>query len=103
MPQSALIGKEFKLSKKSMISVGTNITAVGGRWYGPADIAASNQAREVIAIDSLRNTKQFPDYFRADIKVNYRLNTNKVTHEIGLDLVNVFNVKNVLSPNLCTG
>ena len=94
---SALIGKEFKLSKKSMISVGTNITAVGGRWYGPADIAASNQAREVIAIDSLRNTKQFPDYFRADIKVNYRLNTNKVTHEIGLDLVNVFNVKNVLS------
>lgn len=94
---SALIGKEFKLSKKSMLSLGTNITAVGGRWYGPADIAASNQARELIVIDSLRNTKQFPDYFRADIKVNYRLNTQKITHEIGLDLVNVFNVRNVLS------
>ena len=94
---SALIGKEFKLSKKSMISVGTNITSVGGRWYGPADVAASNQAKELMVIDSLRNTKQFPDYFRVDIKVNYRLNTQKITHEIGLDLVNVINVKNVLS------
>ena len=61
---SALFGKEFNLSKKSMLSLGANITAVGGRWFGPADIAASNQAREVIVIDSLRNTQQFPDYFR---------------------------------------
>ncbi len=60
-----------------MLSLGANITAVGGRWFGPADIAASNQAREVIVIDSLRNTQQFPDYFRADIKVNYRLNTKR--------------------------
>ena len=94
---SALFGKEFNLSKKSMLSLGANITAVGGRWFGPADIAASNQAREVIVIDSLRNTQQFPDYFRADIKVNYRLNTQKVTHEVGIDLVNVFNVRNVLA------
>ncbi|GAB5539180.1 MAG: carboxypeptidase regulatory-like domain-containing protein [Salibacteraceae bacterium] len=94
---SALFGKEFQLSKKSMLSLGANITAVGGRWYGPADIAASNQARELIVIDSLRNSRQFPDYFRADIKVNYRVNAKKVTHEVGIDLVNVFNVRNVLS------
>lgn len=94
---NALFGKEFKLSKKSMISLGGKVTAVGGRWYGPPDIAASNQARELIVIDSLRNTQQFRDYFRIDVKVNYRLNTAKVTHEIGIDLVNALDRQNVLS------
>jgi hypothetical protein len=94
---NALFAKEFKLSKKSMISLGGKVTTVGGRWYGPADIAASNQAKELIVQDANRNTLQFPDYFRVDFKVNYRLNTKKVTHEIGIDLVNAFNTKNVLS------
>ncbi len=39
---------------------------------------------------------QLPDYFRADLKINYRINRKKVTHEIGLDLVNILNTKNVL-------
>lgn len=94
---NALIAKEFQISKKSMISLGTKVTAVGGRWYGPPDIAASNQAKELIVIDSLRNTLQFQDYFRADIKVNYRLNAKKVTHELGIDLVNVLDTRNVLT------
>ena len=39
-----------------------------------------------------------------DLKVNWKLNSDKVTHEIGLDLINIFNTKNLLSlaysPNL---
>ena len=31
------------------------------------------------------------------MKVNYRLNTRNITHEIGIDLVNVFDTRNVLS------
>ena len=42
------------------------------------------------------NEQQFQDYFRADIKINYKLNTKKLTHEIGLDLVNVFGIENIL-------
>jgi hypothetical protein len=94
---NALFAKEFQLSKKSMLSLGGKVTVVGGRWYGPPDIPASNQQRELIVIDSLRNTQQFPHYFRADVKVNYRLNTKNITHEIGIDLVNVFDTRNVLS------
>lgn len=94
---NALFAKEFKLSKKSMISLGGKVTSVGGRWYGPADIVASNQAKELIVVDSLRNTEQFRDYFRLDIKINYRLNAKRVTHEVGIDLVNAFNRQNVLS------
>ncbi|NNE55472.1 MAG: hypothetical protein HKN32_05590, partial [Flavobacteriales bacterium] len=68
----------------------------GGRWYGPVDIDASNAAREVIYIDSLRNTLQFSDYMRLDLKVNYKVNRPEVTHEIGLDLVNITGRENVL-------
>ncbi|HAW19429.1 MAG TPA: hypothetical protein DCX14_04530 [Flavobacteriales bacterium] len=94
---NAVFAKEFTLSKKSMISVGAKITAVGGKWYGPPDVALSNQTKELEVIDSLRNTKQFPDYFRADLKVNYRLNAKRMTHEVGIDIVNLFGTKNVLS------
>jgi hypothetical protein len=94
---NALFAKEFQLSKKSMLSLGGKVTVVGGRWYGPADIAESNRQKELIVIDALRNTQQFPDYFRADVKVNYRINAKKMTHEIGIDMVNVFNTRNVLS------
>jgi len=52
----------------------------------------------------LFNERQFRDYFRADVKINWRMNAQKVTHEIGLDLVNVLNTKNLLTlayaPNL---
>jgi len=94
---NALVAKEFKSGKKSMFTVGAKVTAVGGRWYGPADIEASNAQRELVVNDSLRNTLQFPDYFRADLKLTYRLNTKKSTHEIGIDLVNLLDTRNVLS------
>jgi hypothetical protein len=93
---NALISKEWKVNERSYITTGTKITTAGGRWYGPADIAASNAARELIFVDSLRNTKQFDPYFRWDIKLNYKINRKKVAHHIGLDLVNVLNTKNIL-------
>ncbi|MEX2597770.1 MAG: TonB-dependent receptor [Salibacteraceae bacterium] len=94
---NGLFAKELHISKKSMISLGGKLTVVGGRWYGPADIQESNQQKELVVIDSLRNTQQFPHYFRADVKINYRLNARRVTHEIGIDLVNVLDTRNVLS------
>jgi hypothetical protein len=55
-------------------------------------------------MDSLYNERKFRDYFRADFKINWKFNADKVTHEIGLDLVNIFNTENFLSlaytPNL---
>ena len=59
---------------------------------------------EIIYIDSERNTKQFDPYFRTDIKLNYKINRKKVSHEISIDLVNVTGNKNILklsyAPNL---
>ena len=95
---NALFGKEFKLGKsgKTVLTTGTKITWAGGRRYSPADTAASKYAGEIVDVDSLRNSLQFHNYFRLDLKIGIKINTKKLTHEIALDLVNVLNTKNVL-------
>ncbi len=99
-----LAGKEIKINDKSKISAGFKITAAGGRRYGYVDIAQTEINSELVFKDSLFNTRQFQDYFRLDFKVTYVLNTEKLTHEIGLDLVNILNTENILAlsyaPNL---
>lgn len=92
-----LAGKAIKINEKKSIELGLKITHAGGRRYTPIDEAASKIAREDIYIDSLRNTLRFKPYFRMDLKVNYKINAAKVTHEIGLDLVNILNTKNIFS------
>lgn len=92
-----LTGYEYKLSKNSTLLTGLKITYAGGRLYSPPDIAASNAIGDLVVVDSLRNTEQFKDYFRADIKLGVRINAKRVTHEIAFDLVNVLGTKNVLS------
>ncbi|HTO38443.1 MAG TPA: TonB-dependent receptor [Brumimicrobium sp.] len=94
---NALVGKEFKINAKSMISAGLKFTAAGGRRYGYVDVEQSEIQHELVYKDSLFNTRQFKDYLRLDLKITYRYNAKKVTHEIGLDLVNILNTKNILA------
>ena len=54
------------------------------------------EARDVVWIDAKRNTLQFRPYFRADLRINYRINRAKLTHELALDLVNVLDTRNIL-------
>lgn len=90
-------GYEYKLNANSTLITGAKITWAGGRLYSPPNVAASNAVGDFIVIDSLRNTERFPDYFRADVRLAARFNRSKVTHEFGLDLVNILGTKNLLS------
>lgn len=89
-------GKEFRLSDKQSISAGLKVTWAGGKRYGYVDRDASELHREIIFKDSLFNELKFKDYFRMDLRVGWKLNTKKLTHEIGLDLINILNTKNAL-------
>ena len=91
-----LAGKEFQLNEKNMISAGIKVTAAGGRRYGYVDVDETLANNELVFKDSLFNTRQFRDYFRLDFKIVYRLNTPRLTHEIGLDLVNITGRQNIL-------
>ncbi len=102
---NALGSKEFKwgVKRNSTFTIGGKITLAGGKRYTPIDIAASDIAGEAVYIDSLRNTMQFNPYFRVDIKLNYRINAVKVTHEFGLDIVNVTDRANILKQTFVIG
>ncbi len=94
---NVLGGYEKKLGKYSTLLTGVKVTYAGGRLYSPPDVAASNALGDFVAVDSLRNTLKFPDYFRTDLKLGVRLNAKRFTHEIAIDLVNVFGTKNLLA------
>lgn len=97
-------GKEFRINEKNMISVGLKFTTAGGRRYGYVDVDKSEEFNELIYKDEGFNSRQHSAYYRLDLKLVYRLNTPKVTHEFGLDLVNLLNTRNILdlayAPNL---
>lgn len=92
-----LAGKEFKLNNKNSLSAGIKVTYAGGKRYGYVDLPRTQAANELVYKDSLFNERQFREYFRFDVKVNWKKNSERVTHEIGLDLVNVFGIQNLLS------
>ncbi len=89
-------GKEFAINKKNVLSIGGKVTWGGGQRYGRVDTTASYAQNELIFLDQDFNEFQFRDYFRADLKINYKINAKKVTHEIALDLVNITGQQNIL-------
>jgi len=88
--------KEFKI-RRGLIGLGTNLTTAGGRRYGPVNVARTQADQEIIYEDATRNSQQFEPYFRADLRINYRINGKKMSHEIALDLINVLNTQNILN------
>ncbi|MFD1142964.1 carboxypeptidase regulatory-like domain-containing protein [Larkinella insperata] len=93
---NAVFAKEFTFRKTSL-NLGAKFTAVGGRWYGPVDEARSQATQEIIYQSAGRNTLQFPDYRRFDLKVDYKINRNRLTHTIAVDFVNVLGIQNILT------
>lgn len=94
---NALIGKEFKF-KRSSLNLGSKITTAGGRRYGDVDTEASVAAQDIVYKTNENLYKyKFKPYFRMDAKVNYRFNTSRITHEIAVDFVNIFNTENILT------
>lgn len=97
---NAVAAKEFKLSERSSLTLGAKVVTVGGRWTGPVDRDSSAKYLEIIYVDSTFNTERFPAYFRADANMTWRLNQNRVTHNLAIDLINIpalFGFQNILT------
>ena len=91
--------KEFRWQSKkrlNTIGVGGKISFAGGLRYTPFDTTLSKLQENPVVIDSMRDKYQFKPYFRFDLKLNYRCNSKRFTHEVGIDLVNVTGQKNIL-------
>jgi hypothetical protein len=84
-------------SKKNTINFGPKITYGGGKRYSNPNRAASDKIMDVVPVDSVVNNLQFPNYFRFDVRLAYKINGKKASYEIAIDLVNLTNHKNVLA------
>ena len=93
---NALASKEWKLGTSFSLVTGAKCTMAGGRWYGEVDEEQSDRMRELVWDDATRNTLQFDDYFRFDLKTNLTWNRPSTTHELGIDWVNILGTENIL-------
>lgn len=93
---NTLFGKEWKVKEKSTFSASGKFTTAGGRWRGNIDSLASFNQRELIWEDEDYNTIRMRPYYRLDLRLTYKINSKKITHEFALDLVNLMNNENIL-------
>ena len=95
---NALIAKEFTVKKNHLINIGGKATFAGARRFSPIDSAASVNNREYVELDAQKNTQRFDKpYMRFDLRISYRINSKKVSHEIAFDFINITNNKNILN------
>jgi hypothetical protein len=91
-----LIGKEFPLSSKLVLTTDAKINFAGGRRYTPIDLTASIVAGEQVLDESQAYKLQYPEYIRPDVKIGFRMNRPKTTQTFSIDFQNVINRENIL-------
>lgn len=90
-------GYEYKVSKKTTLSVDFKATLAGGRRMLPIDLEASKLARKTEFDYSRAYENQFPLYFRTDIKFGVRIDGKKTAHQFALSVQNITNHKNAFN------
>ena len=98
---NALAGKEFELFSqkqnarhKKFITIDAKITYAGGLRYTPVDVEKSMSNHQTELDETRPFSEQFDPYFRADIRIGFRLDGKKVSQEMAIDIRNVTNHKN---------
>lgn len=97
---NTLLGKEFKIRNNATLVFDVKMTWAGGKRYTPIDVEASQNNDNPFGteyIEELAYSEQFPDYFKADVKIGFRLDGKKVSQIWEFYVENVTNHKNPLN------
>jgi hypothetical protein len=107
-----LVGKEWVLhknsskpkftSKRRSIGADLKINWSGGRRYTPINEELSKIEHRPIYNEDRIYEARFPNYFRTDIKVFFKHVAKKSNYEMGIDVQNIFNTRNIYSQNFNT-
>nr|WP_231590630.1 TonB-dependent receptor [Hymenobacter terrenus] len=93
---NALVGREFRVgSRGNTFTVSLKAATTGGRYVTPINLEASSSIRTAVYEYDRAFSVQQPNYFRADMKIGYKINRARLTHEIALDLQNVSANQNI--------
>ena len=106
---NGLFGKDFQLHKNStnaklkeiqrFLGFDIKLSYAGGARYIPIDEEESQQQHRPVYDYDQAFEDRFPNYFRTDLKVYFRMNMKKVATEIAIDIQNIFNNQNIYSQN----
>ena len=93
---NALFGREFRVGRRdNTFTVSLKGAVTGGRYETPINLEASGTNGRAMYDYNSACTQQLPQYFRADVKLGYKINRARLTHEIAFDLQNVTGHENV--------
>lgn len=90
-----LAGKEITIKEKYLLSFDGKVTWAGGRRYTPIDLEASRRQGSTVRLNNQPFSAQFSDYFRADLRITFRMNGKKTMQEWAMDFQNLTNRRNV--------
>ena len=96
---NALAGYEWRVGSNSLLSVDLKMVYAGGHRKLPIDEEQSLADNALRYRWSESYNERFPDYFRLNGRVTFRLNRNSFDHEWGLDLQNMTNRENIFIQN----
>jgi hypothetical protein len=87
-------GYEFQINSRNTVSFDLKAVWAGGLRYIPIDLDASVKAGETV-YDYLRVYEdRYPDYYRIDLRLSYKMNRPRFSHMIAIDIQNVTNRHN---------
>ncbi len=94
---NALAGKEFKVgrSKKNIFGLNGKAILAGGNRFTPIDLEASIEKGEQVLKEDQPFSVKAGDYWRLDVGLSYKINKQRMTHTILLDIQNVTGRLNV--------
>ncbi len=90
-------GYEWKLSQRSMLAIDLKGVFAGGNRYIPIHAEASAENNGTIYDWNRAYENRYPDYFRLNARLTFRLNGQKVNQEWGLDLQNITRHENIFT------
>ncbi len=104
---NALFGKDFQLHKNSdnqkltqiqrFIGFDIKLSYAGGRRYILINEEQSKLENRPVYYYDQAYEEKFPNYFRTDLKIYFRMNMKKLDTEIAIDFQNIFNTQNIFT------
>ena len=97
-----LAGNEFEIFRKEnakyrkWLTFDGKVTIAGGQKYTPINLEQSRIDNSTAYYDDLAFSEKFKDYFRADIRIAFKLEGKKTSQEWAFDIQNLSNSQNPL-------
>ncbi|MCX6258722.1 MAG: TonB-dependent receptor [Bacteroidia bacterium] len=93
---NTLFGYEYKLTEHNAFALDMKLMWGGNKRYVPIDIAQSMIKHDTEYDWTHAYEHRYPDYFRLDVRLSYKLNGKFLNQEWAFDVQNLTNRKNIL-------